>query len=59
MTISEKKPYGFEGLSKAVEPGDTAVVSSVPLEKGPIALHTWFQGEGSTLSAYYVYVTRE
>jgi arylsulfatase len=58
MTIAEKKPYGFEGLMKAVEPGDTAVVFTVPLEKGPIALHTWFQGKGNTLSAYYVYVKR-
>jgi len=58
-TISEKKPYGFEGLTKAVGPGDTAVAFTMPLKKGPIALHTWFQGEGSTLSAYYVYVTRK
>jgi arylsulfatase len=59
MPISEKKPYGFEGLTKAVEPGDTAVAFTMPLKKGPIALHTWFQGEGGFFSAYYVYVTRK
>ena len=59
VTIAEKVPDGFEGLTKVVEPEDTAVVFTVPLEKGPIALHTWFQGEGGTLSAYYVYVTRK
>jgi arylsulfatase len=59
MSIGEKKPYGFEGLTTEVEPGDTAVVFTLPLEKGPMALHTWFQGKGTTLSAYYVYVTRK
>jgi hypothetical protein len=59
MTIAEKKPYGFEGLTKAVEPGDTAVAFTMPLKKGPITLHTWFQSEGGFLSAYYVYVTRK
>ena len=60
MPIGEKKPYGFEGLTKDVEPGDTAAVFTVPLEKGPMAMHTWFHAEGGTmLSAYYVYVTRK
>jgi arylsulfatase len=59
MPIGEKKPYGFEGLSKTVKRGDTAAVFTVELEKGPMALHTWFQGKGTMLSAYYVYVTRK
>ena len=59
MPISKKKPYGFEGLTKAVESGDTAVAFTMPLKKGPIALHTWFQGEDGFFSAYYVYVTRK
>jgi len=59
MSIGEKKPYGFEGLTKDVESDDTAVVFTVPLEEGPMALHTWFHAEGTTLSAYYVYVTRK
>ena len=58
MPIGEKLPYGFEGLTKTVKPGDTAAVFTVELEKGPVALHTWFQGKGTMLSAYYVYVTR-
>ena len=59
MSIGEKKPYGFEGLTTAVKPGDTAAVFTLPLEEGPMALHTWFQGKGRTFSAYYVYVTRK
>ena len=68
-TISEKMPYRFEGLTTEVGPDDTAAIFTLPLEKGPIALHTWFlgtpvAGRGSllgydtVLSAYYVYVTR-
>jgi arylsulfatase len=59
MSIGEKKPYGFEGLTKPVKRSDTAAVFTLPLEKGPMALHTWFDGKGTTLSAYYVYVTRK
>ena len=59
MAIGEKWPYGFEGLTKTVKPGDTAAVFTVELEKGPMALHTWFQGKGTMLSASYVYVTRK
>ena len=70
LPIGEKTPYSFEGLTIDVEPGDTAAVFTLPLEKGPIALHTWFRGApvgagrdavlgyDTVLSAYYVYVTR-
>jgi hypothetical protein len=46
-------------LTKTVKREDTAAVFTVELEKGPMALHTWFQGKGTMLSAYYVYVTRK
>ena len=59
MPIGEKRPYGFEGLTKPVKRSDTAAVFTVELEKGPMALHTWFRGKGTILSAYYVYVTRK
>jgi len=59
MPIDDKRPYGFESLTKTVKQGDTAAVFTVELEKGPMALHTWFQGKGTMLSAYYVYVTRK
>ncbi len=59
MPIGDMRPYGFEGLTKTVKRGDTAAVFTVELEKGPMALHTWFQGKGTMLSAYYVYVTRK
>ena len=59
MSIGEKWPYGFEGLTTVVKPSDTAAVFTVELEKGPMALHTWFQGKGTMLSAYYAYVTRK
>lgn len=59
LNVGQKRPYGFEGLTKQVRPEDTSVTFTVPLEKGPIALHTWFQGEDTMLSAYYVYVTRK
>ena len=68
LSISEKTAYGFEGETKQIGPNDTSVTFTAQLEKGPIALHTWFRGNdghrgsgtGSTiLSAYYVYVTRK
>jgi len=66
MPIGDKTPYGFEGLTKEVKDGDTAAVFTLPLEKGPMALHTWFRGgskggkiASSALSAYYVYVRRK
>ncbi len=59
LSISDKSPYGFEGLTKTVEKEDTSVTFTAQLKKGPIALHTWFRGPQTTLSAYYVYVTRK
>jgi arylsulfatase A-like enzyme len=60
LTMDEKRPYGFEGLVKTVEPGETAAIFTVHLEAGPMALHTWFDDKkGETIcSAYYVYVRR-
>lgn len=59
MSIGEKQAYGFEGLTKKVGRDDTSVTFSAELEKGPVALHTWFRGTNTILSAYYVYVTRK
>lgn len=68
LSISEKSAYGFEGETKPVGPEDTSVTFTAQLDKGPIALHTWFRGgsggrgggTGNTiLSAYYVYVTKK
>jgi hypothetical protein len=59
LKISEKRSYGFEGLTQPVKSGDKAVVFNAKLKKGPIALHTWFRGEDTILSAYYVYVRRK
>ena len=58
LDIGDKKPYRFEGLNKSVGPNDTSITFTAQLKKGPIALHTWFRGESTILSAYYVYVTR-
>lgn len=59
LSIGEKRPYGFEGLTKPVSQDDTSVTFTAQLQKGPIALHTWFRGPQTTLSAYYVYVTKK
>ena len=59
LSVAQKRPYGFEGLSKQVKTGDKSVVFTVKLQKGPIALHTWFRGENLVFSAYYVYVHRK
>lgn len=61
LAIHEKRPYGFEGLTKKVSKGETSVTFSVQLKAGPIALHTWFDDErGEAIaSAYYVYVRRK
>ena len=58
LSISEKRPYGFEGLTKKVSKDDKSVTFTANLKKGPVALHTWFRGKDTILSAYYVYVTR-
>ena len=66
-SIGDKNPYGFEGLTKKVDPNDTAIKFNVNLEKGPIYLHTFFHlDEGSSnrgadqnlIGAYYVYVKK-
>lgn len=59
MPIGDKTPYRFEGLNKPIGPKDTHVTFSAQLKKGPVALHTWFRGQDTILSAYYVYVTRK
>ena len=59
LEIGDKTPYRFEGLNKPIGPDDTSVTFSAQLKKGPVALHTWFRGPQTTLSAYYVYVTKK
>ena len=59
LSVGQKRPYGFEGLTKQVKSGDKSVVFTAKLKKGPIALHTWFRGEDLIFSAYYVYVHRK
>ncbi len=59
MSIGEKKAYQFEGLTKPVRKGDKGAVFTMNLKKGPTALHTWFRGKDTILSAYYVYITRK
>ena len=59
LDIGQKRPYGFEGLTKKIKPEDASVTFTAELTKGPVALHTWFQGKDTMLSAYYVYVTRK
>ncbi|MCK5442549.1 MAG: hypothetical protein KAJ23_11720, partial [Maribacter sp.] len=60
-TIAEKEAYGFEGLVKHVEKGDTYVTFTMDLKAGPTALHTWFNDtqNQAICSAYYVYVRRK
>lgn len=59
-SISEKTPYGFEGLTKEVTPNDKAITFDVHLKPGPIYLHTFFHIKGQgTIGAYYAYVTRK
>ncbi len=60
LDIGEKRPYGFEGLTTPVAGDDTEALFTVSLPRGPMALHTWFEGEGEVIaSAYYVYVRRK
>ena len=60
LSISQKKSYQFEGLTKRVNPKDKGVTFTMNLKKGPAALHTWFKGKDELmLSAYYVYLTRK
>ena len=57
--VSRTRSYGSGSYQQRVGPEDTAATFTAKLEKGPVALHTWFRGEDTTLSAYYVYVTRK
>ena len=59
LPIGQKRPYGFEGLTQPVKPGDVSVTFSAKLKPGPVALHTWFRGPDTILSAYYVIVRRK
>jgi len=60
-SVAEKRPYSFEGLTKEVNPEDTAVTFDVHLQPGPIYLHTFFVKEDRNVAfgAYYVYVKRK
>ena len=59
-SIAEKKPYGFEGLTKEVTLDDKAITFDVYLKPGPIYLHTFFHiKEQGAIGAYYAYVTRK
>jgi len=59
LSIGEKRSYQFEGLTKQVKKEDKGASFTMNLKKGPTALHTWFRGKNTILSAYYVYVTRK
>ena len=61
LDIADKPPYRFEGLVKKVTAGDTHATFTIDLDKGPMALHTWFDDayRETIASAYYVYVTRQ
>ena len=59
LSIGEKRSYQFEGLTKQVKEKDKGARFTMILKKGPAALHTWFRGKDTILSAYYVYVTRK
>jgi hypothetical protein len=61
LSIAEKRPYSFEGLTKAVTPEDTAITFDVHLKQGPIYLHTFFNERdgNNACGAYYVYVKRK
>ena len=42
LPVAEKRPYSFEGLTKAVGPEDKAVTFEAHLKPGPVYLHTFF-----------------
>jgi hypothetical protein len=57
----EYLPYGYEGATIELSPEDKAATFRVDLNKGPIALHTWFdknKWRDAVFGAYYVYVTK-
>ena len=57
--VSRTRSYGSGSYQQRVKPEDTAATFTATLEKGPVALHTWFRGEDTILGSYYVYVTRK
>ncbi len=61
LSLAERKPYKFEGLTKKVSSGETCATFTVKLKSGPTTLHTWFDDNKKQVicSAYYVYVTRK
>jgi hypothetical protein len=57
LSIAEKTPYSFEGLTKEVKQNDKSITFNVHLKPGPIYLHTFFHiKDQGTIGAYYVYV---
>lgn len=56
-----EKPMAFNGEQVKVSPEDKMAVFTVDLEKGPVALHTWFDdaANNTLCGAYYVYVRRK
>ncbi len=57
----EYTPYGYEGAILKLSPEDKSATFRVELNKGPIALHTWFDKSGwhnTAFGAYYVYVRK-
>lgn len=70
IPIAEKKPYGFEGLTKKVSPDDLGIKFNVNLKRGPIYLHTFFHikennnptgsisSNQNLIGAYYAYIKK-
>lgn len=57
----DKKIFSHFDKVAEVSPDDKSVTFSVELDKGPIALHTWFRedkGKVAYCGAYYVYVKK-
>jgi arylsulfatase A-like enzyme len=57
----EYMPYSYEGARIKLSAEDKSATFRVELEKGPIALHTWFdrpEWQETAFGAYYVYVKR-
>ena len=57
--VSRTRSYGSGSYQQRVNPEDTAATFTATLEKGPVALHTWFRGEDTILGSYYVYVNKK
>ncbi|MBK8516114.1 MAG: hypothetical protein IPL55_07445 [Saprospiraceae bacterium] len=60
LSIAEKKPYSFEGLTNEVKQDDKSITFNVHLKPGLIYLHTFFHLKGQgTIGAYYAFVKRK